>query len=33
MLDLLAQDVMYVPGVGPKKKEVLSRELTIQTFG
>ena len=33
MLDVLAQDVMYVPGVGPKKKELLSRELNIQTFG
>ena len=33
MLDVLEQDVMYVPGVGPKKKELLSRELNIQTFG
>ena len=24
---------MYVPGVGPKRKEILSKELNIQTFG
>ncbi|WP_028909254.1 ATP-dependent DNA helicase RecG [Prevotella sp. AGR2160] len=27
------QDIMYLPGVGPRKKEVLSRELGINTFG
>ena len=32
MLDLLSQDIMYLPGVGPKKKEILSRELGIQTW-
>lgn len=31
MLNILDQDVMYLPGVGPKKKEILSKELGIQT--
>ncbi len=33
MTDLLHQDIMYAPGVGPKRKEMLSKELGIQTFG
>ena len=33
MPDLLNQDIMYAPGVGPKRKEMLSKELGIQTFG
>ena len=33
MTDLLGQDIMYAPGVGPKRKEMLSTELGIQTFG
>lgn len=32
MLNILDQDVMYLPGVGPKKKEILSNELGIQTW-
>lgn len=32
MLNILNQDVMYLPGVGPKKKEILSKELGIQTW-
>ena len=32
MLNILDQDVMYLPGVGPKKKESLSKELGIQTW-
>ena len=32
MLNILDQDVMYLPGVGPKKKEILSKELGIQTW-
>ena len=33
MYDLLSQDVKYAPGVGPKRKELLSKELGIETFG
>ena len=33
MADLLSQDIMYAPGVGPKRKELLSKELGINTFG
>ena len=32
MLNILDQNVMYLPGVGPKKKEILSKELGIQTW-
>lgn len=32
MLNILDQDMMYLPGVGPKKKEILSKELGIQTW-
>ena len=32
MRNILDQDVMYLPGVGPKKKEILSKELGIQTW-
>jgi len=33
MLDILEQDIKYVPGVGPHRKEILERELNIHTFG
>ena len=33
MLDILEQDIKYVPGVGPHRKEILERELNIRTFG
>ncbi len=33
MAGIFDQDVMYVPGVGPRKKEILSKELNINTFG
>ncbi len=33
MLDILEQDIKYVPGVGPKRKEILEKELDIHTFG
>ena len=33
MGDILSQDVMYAPGVGPKRKELLNKELGIKTFG
>lgn len=32
MLDILNQDIMYLQGVGPKRKEILSRELGIKTW-
>ena len=30
---MLDQDIMYLPGVGPKKKEILSKELGICSYG
>ena len=33
MYNILQQDIQYVPGVGPKRKEILSKELGIKTFG
>ena len=32
MHSILDQDIMYLPGVGPRKKEILSKELNIKTF-
>ncbi len=32
-MDILGQDIMYLPGVGPNRKKMLSAELGIQTFG
>ncbi|MDE6150692.1 MAG: ATP-dependent DNA helicase RecG [Prevotella sp.] len=32
-MTFLEQDIMYLAGVGPKKKDILSRELGIETFG
>ncbi len=31
MLDILSQDIQYLPGVGPKKKDLLAKELGIAT--
>nr|WP_295352379.1 ATP-dependent DNA helicase RecG [uncultured Prevotella sp.] len=33
MSSILDQDIMYLPGVGPKKKEILSKELGICSYG
>ena len=33
MADFFSQDIKYLSGVGPKKKEILSRELGIETYG
>ena len=33
MNNILDQDIMYLPGVGPKKKEILSKELGINSYG
>ena len=32
-MNILQQDIMYLPGVGPNRKKILSDELGIQTFG
>ena len=32
-MDILQQDIMYLTGVGPNRKQILSRELGIGTFG
>jgi ATP-dependent DNA helicase RecG len=32
-MDILQQDIMYLPGVGPHRKKLLSDELGINTFG
>lgn len=31
-MDILSQDIMYLPGVGPQRKEILSKELGISTW-
>ena len=31
-MDILSQDIMYLQGVGPRKQEILSRELGIRTY-
>lgn len=31
-MDILSQDIMYLPGVGPRRREILSKELGIQTY-
>jgi len=33
MTDILQQDIMYLPGVGPNRKKMLSNELGIETYG
>ncbi len=33
MTDILQQDIMYLPGVGPNRKKILSQELGIETYG
>ena len=33
MYSLLQQDIKYIPGVGPRRKEILQKELGISTFG
>jgi ATP-dependent DNA helicase RecG len=32
-MEILQQDIMYLPGVGPNRKKLLSQELGIETFG
>ena len=33
MNPILDQDIKYLPGVGPRRKEILSKELGIKTYG
>ena len=33
MYNILEQDIKFLPGVGPKRKEMLQRELGIETYG
>jgi len=33
MPDFLDQEIKFLPGVGPKRAEILSKELNIKTFG
>ena len=32
-MDILSQDIMYLPGVGPQRKELLKKELEVSTWG
>ena len=32
-MNILDQDIMYLPGVGPNRKKMLSHELSIETYG
>ena len=31
-MNILDQDIMYLPGVGPRRKEILSKELDIRSW-
>lgn len=32
-MDILSQDIMYLTGVGPRRKEILASQLNIRTWG
>lgn len=32
-MDILSQDIMYLPGVGPHRKDLFNKELNIRTWG
>ena len=32
-MDILSQDIMYLPGVGPHRKQLFSKQLGIETWG
>ena len=32
-MNILQQDIMYLPGVGPNRKKILNEELGVQTYG
>ncbi|WP_308260135.1 ATP-dependent DNA helicase RecG [Prevotella sp.] len=31
-MDILSQDIMFLPGVGPQRKEIFNRELNVRTW-
>lgn len=33
MLDILNQDIQFLPGVGPRRKALLEKELRVKTYG
>ena len=33
MSSILDQDIKYLAGVGPRRKDILSKELGVETFG
>ena len=33
MSDILKTDIKYITGVGPQKKDILKREIGIETYG
>ena len=32
-MDILSQDIQFLPGVGPNRKKILGEELGIYTYG
>ena len=32
-MNILSQDIMYLPGVGPNRKEIFNKELSVRTWG
>ena len=32
-MDILSQDIMYLSGVGPKRKDILNQQLNVKTWG
>lgn len=32
-MDILSQDIMYLSGVGPKRKDILNQQINIKTWG
>lgn len=32
-MDILSQDIMYLTGVGPKRKDILNQQLNVKTWG
>ena len=32
-MSILDQDIMYLPGMGPRRKDIFNKELDIRTWG
>ena len=32
-MDILSQDIMYLAGIGPKRKDILNQQLNVKTWG